>query len=326
MLYAYDILQVTCVGIVGLHQLVGAHAHGGVELLQASRLGRSAHGEGDAACMCAQRVSFDVVGAQQYPYCQCGQERPYGAQHQQHARVALALVEQRIEGQQQQQACAHAAHDTADAHRLVVAAAEPAAAHQYQYVQRNHQHGVFRRVVFRAAPFHVLPHGLDEHKAAVGQQEVGQRHRHALCYALYPRQRGAQPDGHLQQQVEQPRILAAEVFAHKDSHGVVECIHVVHRALAGALAFVVYDACGGQIVVLPARQLDVPRVVDVLAVHEVGLVQAANLVVHLAAQHKKRAGKYLYLVDVILAEMPHVVGGEALGVREQACESADLVE
>ena len=276
--------------------------------------------------MRAQRVSFYPLGAQSHTYQQRRRHRPCRAHEQQQARIALALVEQRVERQQQQHSRAHAAHYAPYAHRLVIAAVEPAACHKYQYVKRYHEQRILWRIVFRAAPFDVFPQLFYQHKAAVGQQEVQQWHGNVLGYALHPCQRGAHPDGRLQQHVEQPCVLAAEVLAHEYGHGVVERVDVVHRPFARALTLVVDDARRGQVVVLPSGLLDAPREVYVLAVHEVALVQSAGLGVHLTAEHQESPRQYLYLVHLVLVQVPHVVGCEAFGVGEEPCQAAYLVE
>ena len=175
-------------------------------------------------------------------------------------------------------------------------------------------------------PLGALPQLLQQQETAVAQHEIRQRHRHALRRPAQPRQHGAQPDGAVQQQVEGLGPAAAEVALHEDRHRVVEGVHVVHRPLARALSLVVYDVGGGHVVVLPPCQPYAPRVVYVLAVHEVALVEPPDPVVHLAPQHEEGARHDLYLVHLVVAQVAHIVGRYTAVVREEVYQAADFVE
>ena len=83
---------------------------------------------------------------------------------------------------------------------------------------------------------------------------------------------------------------------------------------------------GGEVVVLPPRQPYAPREVDVFAVHEVALVQAANFLIDFAGEHQEGTWHDLYLVHLVLGQVPHIVGGKAFVVWKQVDEARYLVE
>ena len=65
---------------------------------------------------------------------------------------------------------------------------------------------------------------------------------------------------------------------------------------------------------------------DVLAVHEVCLVEQSHLRHCLTADHQESAGQYVDGVCLVVVQMPHIVGGKTARVGEQPCQPAHLVE
>ena len=116
------------------------------------------------------------------------------------------------------------------------------------------------------------------------------------------------------------------MFLREDGHGVVEHEHVVHRALLGALAFVVDDARFGQVPVLVAARGDAVAQIDILAIHEETFVQEAHFVERSFPQEHARTGKDLDRRGLVLLQVTKVVAAEHLALGEQAREADDLVE
>ena len=113
---------------------------------------------------------------------------------------------------------------------------------------------------------------------------------------------------------------------HEYRHCVIERVHVVHAAVLGAFAFVVDDACCGEIIVLESGQLYSPRKVDILAVHEIRLVQNPHFIVCFPAEHQVCPGQNVDGIDVIVAQMPHIVCRYAFRMGKQVYQSAHLIE
>ena len=89
-----------------------------------------------------------------------------------------------------------------------------------------------------------------------------------------------EPNGELDHYVKKLCFALAKVLAGEDGHGLIEHPHVVEAALLGAFALVVDDLCLREIVVLVTRLDDAVAQIDVLAIHEEGLVQQADLIQH----------------------------------------------
>ena len=72
--------------------------------------------------------------------------------------------------------------------------------------------------------------------------------------------------------------MSCQSASWRNLHGAVEDKYVVDAGLLRALALVVDDARFGEIIVLVATLRDAVRQVDVLAIHEEGLVEQADFI------------------------------------------------
>ena len=208
----------------------------------------------------------------------------------------------------------------------MIAAIEPAAQHEEEDVEGDDEAGVDGRVVVDVGSPVGGPYMLDADEATKGDGEVGQREGDMLGDTFEPCNAGACPDGEVDEEVEEGGIAAGEVVLDKDGHGIVEGVDIVHAAMLGAFALVMDDAAGGEVVVLEPRQLDAPREVDVLAVHEIRLVEQPHFLQCHAANHQEGTGEDVDGVGCVVVEVSHIVGGDAAVVWEEADEAADFEE
>ena len=82
----------------------------------------------------------------------------------------------------------------------------------------------------------------------------------------------------------------------------------------------------GEIIVLVAALGDAVRQVDVLAVHEEGLIKQPNLVQSFATHEHESAREDLAFVGLVIGEMPHIVPRKPLRMWEELRETEHLVE
>ena len=112
----------------------------------------------------------------------------------------------------------------------------------------------------------------------------------------------------------------------KNFHGTVEDENIVDAGLLGALALVVDDACLGEIVVLVAALRDAIRQVNVLAIHEKGLVKQTNFVERLFTHQHESTSQNLHFVGFVVREMPHVITCKTFTMWEELGQAKHLVE
>ena len=136
------------------------------------------------------------------------------------------------------------------------------------------------------------------------------------------------------------------VLLHEPEHRPVEEHHVAEVALLGALALVVDDLGGRRVVDPPARLLDPVAPVEVLPVHEEGLVeQACGLRAwgvrralwplascllprkdRVLSHHHARARERVDLADLVEREVRQVVAAEGGALGEELAQARDAVE
>ena len=167
--------------------------------------------------------------------------------------------------------------------------------------------------------------GQHEHPG-IYQQEIYKWQQQAGRNTFQRRQGGAEPNGAVDEEIEEAGVLLREVLAGKDLHRLVEDVHVVEAARLGALTLVMDDARLGKIVVLVAALENPVREVDIFPVHKVVLVEEAHLVEDAAAHHHKGAGEHLHRMDLIVAEIREVIGSELARAGEEFGESKQFVK
>ncbi len=119
---------------------------------------------------------------------------------------------------------------------------------------------------------------------------------------------------------------APVVLVDEDPHGAVEGADLVDVAPADALPLVVDDPGLADVVDLPPRLLDLEAPVEVFPVHEILLVEAADLLVDLAPQRHERPADRVHLVGAAGVEVPEVVAAEDAGTGVEGAEAGDFRE
>ena len=297
-----------------------------IEFLYARALSRTADDEAAPWPPWPEVVPRHSQQAQQPTHSYRGGQRPSAPQQQQRTRVSHAFVQQGVEQHQQRAPDGHAFHYAQQFHGLLIPAIQPARRHQYQDIDGDDYPCVLWRVVVHILRPVGSPQVLDAHETRKCHRKVRQRQGHGLQQPLHERHCRTSPDGHMQQQVEHPGVLPREVVLHEDGHRVVEGVDIVQTPPLRAFSFIMYYARGGHIVVLVSRQPDAPREVDILAVHEIRLVQQPHFLQCLSPDHQERAGQDIHLIHFVVRQVSHIVGRYAPVVGEQADEPADLEE
>ena len=176
-----------------------------------------------------------------------------------------------------------------------------------------HQHGM-------------LPIFRQGEKPGINQGEIQQGQQYLAKNPLHGGQSGTEPYRRIDRDIENLGIVGREMLPRENLHRLVKDIDVVQTPLLRALPLVVDDARLREVVVLVAALQDPVRQVDVLAVHEIVLIQKPHLVEHRPTHHHEGAAEDLHLVGLVLADVRGVVGPEFLRFREEFRETEELVE
>ena len=109
-------------------------------------------------------------------------------------------------------------------------------------------------------------------------------------------------------------------------HSAIKHEHIVDAGFLCAFALIVDNAGFGEIIVFIATLRDAIRQVDVLAIHEKGLVKQADLVHRFLAHEHKGTSQNLHFVGFVVGEMAHVIPCKTLAMREEFGQAEHLVE
>ena len=118
---------------------------------------------------------------------------------------------------------------------------------------------------------------------------------HKPAHEIYKyKQQSPRPDCSIHEGIEDWRVIWRQVLPIEDFHAFVKVYCSAHRTQsAGGPVHVINDR-RRQVKNRPARLLDAPTPVDILAEHEYVLIEKPDLVYRLTTNHHARARKCIY--------------------------------
>ena len=123
-----------------------------------------------------------------------------------------------------------------------------------------------------------FPIVFDEVYASETQQRINDKQIRRSQQARHQRKQSTKNNSEMDEQRKQAALIATEMFARKNDHGVIEHPHIVQATFFGAFSFIVNDGGVGQVIVCVAGLHNALAEVQIFAIHKKGFIEQAYFI------------------------------------------------